>query len=42
MKLDFKDELTYFVGIPASETYSLLTLGPAIPPYHTIDRISHT
>ena len=42
MKLDFKDELTYFVGIPASETCCLLTLGPAIPPYHTVDRISHT
>jgi hypothetical protein len=42
MKLDFKDELTYFVGIPASETCSLLTLNPAIPPYYTIDRISHT
>jgi hypothetical protein len=42
MKLDFKDELTYFVGIPTSETCCLLTLGPAIPPYHTVDRISHT
>jgi hypothetical protein len=42
MKLDFKDELTYFVGIPTSETCYLLTLGPAIPPYHTVDRISHT
>lgn len=42
MKLDFKDELTYFVGIPASETCSLLTLNLAIPPYYTIDRISHT
>ena len=42
MKLDFKDELTYFVGIPASETCCLLTLDPAIPPYHTVDRISHT
>lgn len=42
MKLDFKHELTYFVGIPASETCCLLTLGPAIPAYHTVDRISHT
>jgi hypothetical protein len=41
-KLDFKDELTYFVSIPASETCCLLTLGPAIPPYHTVDRISHS
>jgi hypothetical protein len=42
MKLDFKDELTYFVGIPVSETCCLLTRGPAIPPYHTVNRISHT
>ena len=42
MKLDFKDELTYFVGIPASETRSPLTPSPAITPYHTVDRISHT
>jgi hypothetical protein len=42
MKLDFKDELTYFVGIPTLETCCLLTLDPAIPPYHTVDGISHT
>jgi len=42
MKLDFKDELTYFVGIPAFETCCLLTLGLAIPPYHAVDRISHS
>src|SRR3984885_117502 len=30
MKLDFKDKLTYFVGIPASTTCSLLTLDPAV------------
>jgi hypothetical protein len=42
MKLDFKDKLTYFVGIPASKTCSLLTLDPAVPPYYTVDRISHT
>jgi hypothetical protein len=42
MKLNFKDEMTYFVGIPASKTAFILTLDPAVSPYHKIDRTSHT
>jgi hypothetical protein len=42
MKLDFKEEQTYFVSIPSSKAFCILTLCPAVPPHHTIDGTSHT
>lgn len=42
LKLNFKDELTYFVSIPVSDAYSALTLSVAVPPHHKSDGTSYT
>jgi hypothetical protein len=42
VKLNFKDELTYFVRIPAFAAFCMLTLDLAISPYHTVDGTSHS
>ena len=42
MKLNFKTDLTYFVGVPVPETSCILTIDAAVPPDHTTDRVSRT